>query len=131
MQLVSILSVVACICLALVSAGKHSKTKVYSLSGKRVEAGKYARRCEKDEREVLIMDEDAEIKEVAKYLLSKNVGSAWIGGVVGTKYEGEFLLTVDAKKRGKYGSHFFTLVPANKVDGFYGKYFALCRKSDE
>lgn len=127
MQFTSILFVVVCVVAACVSA----KPKKYSLSGKRVEAGKYARRCEKDERETLVMDEEAEIKEIAEFMLKYNVASAWIGGIAGTEYDGEVLLTIDAKKKGKYGSHWFTLVPANKAKHFAGEYFALCRRSDE
>lgn len=127
MQFTNTLLIVVCLALSAVSA----KTKKYSLSGKRAEAGKYARRCEKDDRQSLIMDEEAEIKEIAKFMLSKNVHSAWIGGVTGTKYDGEFVLTVDAKKKGKYESHTITLVPANKTKYYSGEHFALCRRNDE
>lgn len=105
--------------------------KKYKLSGKRIEAGKYARRCEKDDSSILVLDEANEIKDVAEVMLKNNIPSVWIGGIRGTEYDGAFLLSIDAKKKGKYGSHSFTLVPARKLKDFAGEYFALCRRSDE
>ena len=102
----------------------------YTLSGKKIEAGKYSKRCEKDKSEILNLNEKVEIEEVATFLFKNNVNSAWIAGVKGIQYEGEVLLNVEAKRRGKYGSHTFTIIPADKVKHFPGEFFALCRRSN-
>ncbi len=117
--------------MCLLSFSEAGKSKKYKLSGKRVEAGKYARRCEKDDLSILVLDEETEIKSVAAELLKHNIPSVWIGGIRGTEYDGAFLLSVEAKKKGKYGSHSFTLIPADKLKHFSGEHFALCRRSEE
>lgn len=114
------------LCLAAVFEAK--KDRKFKLSGKKIEAGKYARRCEKDDLDVLVLDEEAEIKAAAAHLLKFNAPSAWIGGIKGVEYDGAYLLSVEAKKKGKYGSHSFTLVPADKVKDYGKEYFALCRR---
>lgn len=125
----ALVTLIAAVCMfSLLEAGKSKK---YKLSGKRIEAGKYARRCEKDDLNVLVLDEAEEIKEVAQVLLKYNVPQVWIGGLRGLEYDGAFLLSVDAKKKGKYGSHTITLVPGNKLKDFSGEHFALCRRSEE
>ena len=124
------LNVLAGIFVVLCMAAGLEAGKKYKLSGKKVEAGKYARRCEKDEMEILVLNEQNEIEKVADYMLKNNVHSAWISGIKGSEYAGEVLLNVEAKKKGKYGSHTFTLVPAGKVKKFAGEYFALCRRSE-
>lgn len=121
-----IYSVLVILCMAI----GLDAAKKYKLSGKKIEAGKYARRCEKDELEILNLNESKEIEEVAAYLLKNNVNSVWIAGIKGVEYDGEVLLNVEAKKKGKYGSHTFTLVPAKKVKKFSGEHFALCRRAD-
>ena len=131
MNFSSTISLIVVTVACMMSLSEAGKSKKYKLSGKRVEAGKYARRCEKDDVDVLVLDESSEVKEIAELLLKNNVGSAWIGGIDGTDYDGAFLLNVEAKRKGKYGSHSFTLVPANKMKQFSGEHFALCRRSDE
>jgi hypothetical protein len=128
MQFTALLSLaVVCLCAAV---SVDAKKKEYKLSSKRIEAGKYARRCEKEEMSALVVDEE-EIKDVAEYLLKNNAPSVWIGGVRGIEYEGSFVLNVDAKKKGKYGSHTYTLVPTDKSKHFTQEYFALCRRASE
>ena len=114
------------VCISAVDA----KKKEYKLSGKRIAAGKYAKRCEKDEQDFLAVDEE-EIKHVAEFLMKQNAPSVWIGGIKGVNYDGSFVLNVEAKKKGKYGSHTYTLVPTDKTKQYTQEHFALCRRNSD
>lgn len=131
MQFNQLLFVFLAVCLVFVADAKKSKgEKKYKLSGKRIVAGKYEKRCGKDDLYTFELNDD-NVKIAAEYMIKNGVVSAWIGGISDMKVDGEILLNVQAKKRGKYEMHYFSIIPKDLVELYSGAHYALCSRSNE